>query len=146
MLVHTIVHVDAYESLRNGVESDPIGLVEVTAVTELVAFPVIQAWAVVEVVVILKLFFGNWAVWRRWSRLAGEEVIHLVVVVWESNIHASTSTISVLVKENELRIFVPPHREPKTEPAAVPVVIRLHFCEELQVRAEGIAPQADKVA
>jgi hypothetical protein len=118
----------------------------VTAVTELIAFPVVQAWAVVEVVVILELFFGNWAVWRRWSRLAGEEVIHLVVVVWESNIHASTSTISVLVKENELRIFVPPHREPKTEPAAVPVVIRLHFCEELQVRAEGIAPQADKVA
>jgi hypothetical protein len=102
MLIHTIVHVDPYEPLRNGVESDPVGLAEMSSVAELIAFPVLQARAVIKVVVILELLFGNWAIWRRRSRLAGQEVIHLVIVVWESDVYWCASPISVFVKEYKL--------------------------------------------
>jgi hypothetical protein len=98
MLVHTVVHVDAYKSLWNGVESDTVGLVEVASIAELVAFPVVQAWAVIEIVVILELLLGDWAVRGRWSWLAGQEMIHLVVIVWEADVHTCASPVAIFVE------------------------------------------------
>jgi hypothetical protein len=114
MLIYSVVHVDPYEPFRNGVESDPVALAEVASIAELITLPVVQAWAVIEVVVILELLFGDWAIRRRRSRLAGQEVIHPVIVVWESDVHTCASTIAVLMEENEFRILVPPHREPES--------------------------------
>jgi hypothetical protein len=66
-----------------------------------------------EVVVILELLFGDWAVWRRRRRLAGQKVIHLVVDIWESDVYACTSSIPIFVKQHKLRALVSPHGEPE---------------------------------
>jgi hypothetical protein len=109
MLVQPVVHIDALESFWNSVQSDAVGLAGMSSAAELIAFPVVQTEAVREVVVILELLFGNWAVrWRR-RRLARQEVIHLIIDIWESDIHTSASPIPVLVEFYKLRAFVTPH-------------------------------------
>jgi hypothetical protein len=102
VLVHSIVHIDADEPFRDGVQSDPVRFVEVASIAVLIAFPVKQTWTVVGIVLILELFFENWSPWRRRSRFAVLEVIHLVVNIWECEINTCASPESIFVKEDKL--------------------------------------------
>lgn len=71
-------------------------------------------------------------------------MVHLIVVVRESDVYTRAAPVAILVEEDELRILVLPHGEPDSWPTASFVVRSLQLCKELDVGVDIVALQVEE--